>query len=202
MKRPESTVNPEITKKKIWGKSDGRVKNRADQIASTVPQGLGFGLTLVLPVIKFNNSIYIYALLFMILVHNSVSYGFTICLPLVFWKMQWWYSSELSQRSPQYSDSETLQHLQSPEQVVKTVTFRLHSVPPVKSESLRVETMSTWFQSVAQFRNCSLRRIQCRAERWGISSQVHHCSYSPYQLDQHRHISTWSLLPTLETMVH
>ena len=60
MKRPESTVNPEIKKKKIWGKSDGRVKNRADQIASTVPQGLGFGLTLVLPVIKFNNSIYIY----------------------------------------------------------------------------------------------------------------------------------------------
>lgn len=33
--------------------------------------------------------------------------------------------------------------LQSPEQVVKTVIFRLPSVPPVKSESLRVETMST-----------------------------------------------------------
>ena len=92
-------------------------------------------------------------------------------LPLVFWKMQWWYSSELSQRSPQYNDSKTLQRLQSPEQVVKTVTFRLHSVPPVKSESLRVETVSTWFQSVAQFRNCSLRRRRCRAGRWGFPAR-------------------------------
>lgn len=32
--------------------------------------------------------------------------------------------------------------LQSPEQVVKIVIFRLHSVPPVKSESLRAETVS------------------------------------------------------------